>query len=283
MKSRKIMSQDIEETVKDLCLRANTVIRPDVRMALETAYEKEEDLSISKKMIGILLENARIAEEKALPLCQDTGMVTVFVKLGSEIVVSGGTLPDAINKGVEKAYSESPFRKSVVESPITRKNTGTNTPAIIHIEIVKGAELAISVMPKGFGSENKSRSAMLNPTGTLENVSDFCVETVKIAGSDACPPYILGVGIGGTMEECALLAKKALLRPIDRKSQNSSIAEAEHEIEKRVNDLKIGVMGLGGKVTVIGVNIEEAPTHIAGFPIAVNLSCHALRSASAML
>lgn len=283
MTLREIMAQDIEETVRELCLKANTVLRPDVLKALKIAYEKEDNLSISKKMIGILIENARIAKEKRIPICQDTGMVTVFVEIGSETMVTGGTLPSAVNKGVERAYKEGFFRKSVVKSPITRENTGTNTPAIIHVDITEAEGMVITVMPKGFGSENKSRIAMLKPAGSLEQVIEFCVESVKIAGSDACPPYVLGVGIGGTMEECALLAKKALLRPIDRRSKNSLIADMELKIEKRANDLKIGVMGLGGKVTVMGVNIEEAPTHIAGFPIAVNISCHALRSARAAL
>ncbi len=283
MTLRKIMARDIEETVKELCLKANTVLRPDVLKALEIAYEKEEDLSVSKKMIRILIENARIAKENGIPICQDTGMVTVFIKMGPEIAITDGTLSSAVNRGVERAYKEGFFRKSVVESPITRKNTGTNTPAIIHVDMTEAEGVSITVMPKGFGSENKSRSAMLKPAGGVRQVADFCVESVRIAGSDACPPYVLGVGIGGTMEECALFAKKALLRPVGQRSQNPLIAEMELEIENRANDLKIGVMGLGGKVTVMGVNIEEAPTHIAGFPIAVNISCHALRSASAVI
>ncbi|MFC1480084.1 fumarate hydratase [Candidatus Omnitrophota bacterium] len=282
MTGREIKAADIESTVVTLCIKANTVLRSDVLRGLEESYAEVKESPIAKKMMGILLDNAKVAEEKAIPLCQDTGMVAVFIEMGENVVVHGD-LVEAVNSGVEKAYKEAYFRKSVVKDPIIRKNTATNTPAIVHIDIVKGDRLAVSVMPKGFGSENKSRLAMLKPTCTPEEIADFCVETVRIAGPDACPPYILGIGLGGTMEACALLAKKALLRPIDKSNPKEHIAELEQRIKERANALGIGVMGLGGPATVIGVNIEEAPTHIAGCPVAVNISCHALRSAEAVI
>lgn len=277
---REVKAKDIERIVDELCIKANTVLRVDVLEGLKGAYEKEKDGTASKEMLGILLENAEIAEKESLPLCQDTGLAAVFVELGSDVVVDGNII-DAVNAGIEKAYKEGNFRKSVVDDPITRKNTGTNTPGVIHVDIVKGDKLKISVMPKGFGSENKSRMVMLNPTSTDEDVIAFCVETVKKAGPDACPPYVLGIGIGGTMDQCTLMAKKALLRPLHGSNPKSHINEIETKIEERSNALKIGVMGLGGMITVLGVNIEEVPTHIAGFPVAVNVACHALRSASA--
>ena len=283
MTGREIKTAEIENTVKTLCVEANTVLRADVLAAMEEAYGKEEEGSLAKKMMGILLENARIAEEKAIPICQDTGMVTVFIDMGKDVIIRGGILSDAVNDGVRKAYEEGFFRKSVVEDPLIRNNTGTNTPAVIHVDIVDGDKLAVSVIPKGFGSENKSRLAMLNPTCTRDEIIDFCVETVKEAGPDACPPYILGVGLGGTMDSCVSLAKKALLRRITESNPKPHIAELERGVKEKANALGTGVMGLGGSVTVMGVNIEEYPTHIAGCPIAVNLSCHALRSASAVI
>ncbi|RKY41162.1 MAG: fumarate hydratase [Candidatus Makaraimicrobium thalassicum] len=283
MTAREVKIAEIEKAVKALCVRANTVLRPDVLEALEEIHGKEKEGTLAKKMLGILLENAGIAAEERIPICQDTGMVTVFIEMGKDVVVRDGRLPDAVNRGVEQAYEEGCFRKSVVEDPLMRNNTGTNTPAVIHMDIVDGDTMAVSVIPKGFGSENKSRISMLDPTCGPERIIDFCVETVRIAGPDACPPYILGVGLGGTMESCAALAKKALLRPINEPNRKPHIAELERGIKERANALGIGIMGLGGGATVMGVNIEEAPTHIAGLPVAVNLSCHALRSGSAVI
>ena len=283
MTVRRISAEDIEKTVQRLCVKANTVLREDVLTALKNFYEGEKEGTLSKTMLGVLIENAKIAAEESMPLCQDTGLLTVFIEMGKDVIITDGGVVDVVNKGVEKAYKENFFRKSVVEDPLVRNNTGTNTPAVVHIDVTDGDKLAVSVMPKGFGAENKSRMVMLNPTCGAEEIIDFCVETVKIAGPDACPPYIIGVGIGGTMEECALLAKKALLRDITRSNPKPHIAELEQEIQKRGNGLDIGVMGLGGLTTVMGVNIEEAPTHIAGLPVAVNISCHALRSASAVI
>ncbi len=280
MSGRTVKASDIEKAVAKICLEANTVLREDVLAALEEAYRGSEKESGPAAMLEVLVENAKIAKKTKLPICQDTGMAAVFVELGRDVVVSDGNIFQAIDAGVEKAYKEGFFRKSVVADPILRDNTGTNTPAMVHIDPVEGDKITISVMPKGFGSENKSAIAMLNPTSTPKDIIDFCVGTVKKAGPDACPPYVLGIGIGGTMEMCAFLAKKALLRPIDKANAKSHIAKLEEEIKVGANELKIGTMGLGGDHTVIGVNIETAPTHIAGLPVAVNISCHALRSAS---
>lgn len=283
MRIRRIDSGKIEKTVKELCKKANTILRPDVLKALTDCYNEEKKNSIAREMMEILMENARIARRKNLAICQDTGMVTCFVELGDRVIITGDSLERAINKGIEKAYRECYFRRSVVSDPLIRKNTGTNTPAIIHVDIVRGEKIKLSVMPKGFGSENKGRVVMLNPTSTSREIVDFCVDTVRKAGPDACPPYVLGIGIGGTMEACAFLAKKALLRPIGKHNPKAHIARMEREIKQKINALNIGVMGVGGRSTVMAVHIESAPTHIAGLPVAVNVSCHALRSASAII
>ena len=283
MTSRKVDISDLKKTVKDLCFKANLELREDVLKAIENCYSTEKEGTQSKNMLKVLIENAGIAKEKKIPICQDTGMVIVFLNIGKDVVLSGGNVKEAVNEGVKEAYKEGFFRSSVVEDPITRKNTGTNTPVAIHIDIVDGDKVEILVMPKGFGSENKSRLVMMNPTASPEKIVEFCVETVKIAGPDACPPYILGIGIGGTMDICAHLAKKALFRSINETSSKPHIKELEEKIKEKANALDIGVMGLGGNSTVIGVNIEVGPTHIAGLPVAVNVGCHALRSASAII
>lgn len=275
--------EDIKLAVKELSLKANTVLRPDVLEGIKRLYEQEPKGTQAKNMLKILVENAEIADKKNIPICQDTGLVVVFLEIGEDVHFYGGDLIQAVNEGVEEAYREGFFRNSVVGDPLLRKNTGTNTPAAIHVDIVKGDRMKISVMPKGFGSENKSRLIMLNPTSGPDRIIDFCVETVKIAGPDACPPYVLGIGIGGTMDTCALLAKKALLRPIDEPHREPHVAEMENKIMEKAKALKIGIMGLGGLSTVMGVNIELAPTHIAGLPVAVNVACHALRSASTII
>jgi len=276
---RNIDSSVIEMTVKKLCLEANTVLRKDVFEALRDLYEKETDPR-SKDMLKVLIENATIADDEKLAICQDTGMVAVFMDIGRDVSIKGGSVAGAVNRGVADAYNEGYFRNSVVADPLKRENTGDNTPAVIHTEIVEGDGIKVSVMPKGFGAENKSRIKMLNPTSGTEEIVDFCVETIKEAGPDGCPPYVLGIGMGGTLERCAFLAKKALLRPVGSSNPKPHIAELEREIKKRTDELKIGVMGLGGNVTVLGVNILESPTHIAGLPVAVNVCCHALRSAT---
>jgi fumarate hydratase subunit alpha len=282
MKPGKIHASKITAAVKELCVRSNIILRPDVLSAIKRAHGKER-LSSAKSMLSILIQNAGIAEESDLPICQDTGMVTVFVELGVDAVITGGNIKDAINDGVKAAYAESFFRNSVVSHPIKRLNTGTNTPAVIHFDPVPGSRVRLTVMPKGFGSENKSRLCMMNPTAGIKDIIDFCVDSVRSAGADACPPYVLGVGIGGTMEECALLAKKALIRKLDKRNPDTILAKMEKAIERKSNGLGIGVMGMGGGATVLGVSILSAPTHIAGLPVAVNISCHALRGAQALL
>lgn len=283
MSGRVIEATDIEKTVEKLCVEANTVLRPDVLKALEEAHALEEKGSQSERMLGVLLENAKIAKDTGLPICQDTGMVSVFIDMGKEVVVEGGNIFQAVDEGVERSYEKNFFRKSVVDDPILRNNTGTNTPAITHVDLVPGDHIKISVLPKGFGCENKSRLVMLNPTCGQDEIVEFCVDTVRMSGPDACPPYVLGIGLGGTAEKCAYLAKKALLRPVGSENPKEHIAKIEREIKQKANALNVGVMGLGGKTTVMQVSIEEFPTHIAGLPVAVNISCNALRSATAEL
>lgn len=282
MKLREVNVNDVKDTVKELFIRANTVLRPDVVAALEKLYE-EEKVQNAKKMLGVLLENAKIAEKEKLPICQDTGLSVVFLNIGMDVLLTAGDINKAVNKGVEEAYRDGFLRKSIVNDPILRVNTGTNTPASIHIDIVEGDKLEIAVLPKGFGCENKGRVVMLNPTAGEDAIIDFCVETVRLAGPDACPPFVLGIGMGGAMETCVLLAKKALLRPVDSRNPEDHLARIENIIKEKATALDIGIMGLGGGATVMGVNVEVAPTHIAGLPVAVNISCHALRSASAVI
>ncbi|MBF0216430.1 MAG: fumarate hydratase [Candidatus Omnitrophica bacterium] len=281
--TRKIQGTKIKETVKRLCVVSGTVLRDDIYRALKASYSAEKSGSRAKEMLKVLLDNADIAKKDGLPICQDTGMVAVFVDIGQDVVVEGGYIKEMINEGVKDAYREADFRKSVVKDPILRKNTGTNAPSVIHFDIVKGDKISISIMPKGFGAENKSKIKMFNPTVSPLEIVEFCVDVVKDAGPDACPPYILGIGFGGTMEDAALMAKKALLQPVDIKSKHKHLAELAEAIKGKANDLEIGVMGLGGGSTVLGVNVAAGPTHIAGLPVAVNVSCHALRGASAII
>ncbi len=280
--TRKVPAREIQNKVKKLFFKANIMMRPDIKKALEKAYAKERSVR-SRYMLKILLDNAEIAKKEKLPLCQDTGLAVIFVEMGCDVRVTGGGIMEALNRGVEEAYTEYNFRKSVVMDPVSREYRNTNTPAVAHLNIVKGSGLRITVMPKGFGSENKSRIMMLDPVQIGDAVTDFCVETVKLAGADACPPYVLGVGVGGTMDLCALLAKKALLKPLAKSGAGGNSLKLGKRILKQVNSLGIGVMGLGGECTALGVNIEMAPTHIAGCPVAVALSCHSLRSASGMV
>lgn len=276
---RKVTAERIEKKVTDLCYKANVIMRPDVLKELKRAYSREKLVS-AKRMIGILIENAAIAKKEKLPLCQDTGLASIFMEIGQDVQVVLGDLVLSVDRGVEKAYTEYNFRKSVVKDPLTREYGSTNTPAILHIDIVKGKKIKITVMPKGFGSENKGRIVMLNPTSTEKDIIEVCVQTVALAGPDACPPYVLGVGIGGTMDMCAFLSKKALLRPINGVNSNKRVKDLERKILKKVNALGIGAMGMGGVSTALAVNVELAPTHIAGLPVAVTLSCHSLRSAT---
>lgn len=272
----------IEGAVENLCLKANFELREDVFGAIESALKKETDAR-AKSILKTLVENALLAKENRVAICQDTGMVFVHLDVGQNVRFTGGSLQKAINDGVERAYSVGCLRKSVVRDHVDRKNTGTNTPAVIVTDIVPGDRVRIDVSPKGFGSENKSRIRMFRPTASIREVKDFVIETVKLAGADACPPFVLGIGIGGTFDFAASLAKRALLRPINKSSRYMKIAKLEKEILREINSLGMGPMALGGKTTALGVNIIGYPTHIAGYPVAINMSCHATRSASATI
>ena len=278
---REIEVRKIREAVIELCLKANFELRKDVLKALKTDLKRETKPG-ARKILKEIIENARLAKKKRLAICQDTGIVSVYLEIGSDISIKGD-LEEAIHKGVEDAYKKGYLRKSVVGDSLIRKNTNTNAPCIVHIDIVKGDRLKITVSPKGFGSENKSAVKMLRPTASENEIVDFVSDVVKNAGAGACPPLILGVGIGGTFDHAAYLSKKALLRPIESKNVKKHFRKLEKDILRAVNSLKIGPMGLGGKTTVLGVNIEEFPTHIAGLPVAVSVSCHATRSAEKTL
>lgn len=272
----------ITAAVKQLCIDANYTLPCDVADALRR-YHREEQWPTARDALGDILENIRISKEDSLPICQDTGMACVFLELGQDVHVVGGFLEEAIHEGVRQGYRDGFLRQSVVKDPLRRANTGDNTPAVIYCRIVGGDSVKITVAPKGFGSENMSRIKMCKPSDGRAGVMDFIVETVKLAGSNPCPPIIVGVGIGGTSDRVALLAKQSLLRPIDEHHPDPYYAEMEAELLERINALGIGPQGFGGKTTAIGVNIEAYPTHIAGLPVAVNISCHVTRHASTVL
>ena len=273
---RTISSDDITKEVKRLCIEANLYLGEDVLTCIESNLPKEQN-PVGKDILNILIENANIAKEKAIPICQDTGMAVLFVQLGQEVIIEGKTIEEAINDGVRKGYEEGYLRKSVVH-PLTRKNTKDNTPAIIHYEMVKGDKLVIEFAPKGFGSENMSKLKMLKPSDGVDGIKKFIIETVKEAGPNPCPPIVVGVGIGGTVDKCAQIAKKALLRDVGKYNyKDSYIADLEIELLKEINSLGIGPQGLGGNTTALAVNIETFPTHIAGLPVVVNINCHASR------
>ena len=276
---RKIKINTITKIVSQLCIEANINLRRDVLSALKAAYRKEKS-SKPKRALRLIIENASIARREKLAICQDTGLPVVFLEVGQDIRVIGGDLNKAIQKGIDLGYREAYLRNSIIKDPLDRRGPSKFSPGIIHIDFVKGSRLKITVLPKGFGCENKSRMQMFNPTIGIEEIKRFIVEVVKAAGADACPPYIVGVGIGGTADFACLLAKKALLQSIDISSSKAGNSNLEREILRDINRLGIGPMGLGGKTTALGVNIETHPTHIAGLPIAVNISCHALRSAT---
>lgn len=279
---RKIEVKKIISIVAKLAMEANFALRRDIVFAIRKAYAAEKNPK-AKKILGILVENADIAKKGKIAICQDTGMAEVFLDIGQEVRVVGGDLSKAINEGIRQGYKKGYLRRSVVSDPFLRKNTGDNTPAVIHERIVPGDRIKITVMPKGFGSENKTRTRMFNPTQGANEISAFVVEAVRKAGADACPPYIIGVGIGGTLDKACLLAKEALIRPINRRNPKAHIAALERGLLKKINALKIGPMGFGGNATCLGVNIETYPTHIAGLPVCVDISCHATRSATATL
>lgn len=273
---RTIHTDEITKQIKEMCMEVNVQLSPDVREALLAGKEKEESV-IGKQILGQLEENMQIAGEKQIPICQDTGMTVVFLKIGQDLHIEGVYLEDAVNEGIRQGYEEGYLRKSVVSDPLIRENTRDNTPGIIHYEIVPGDRLEITVAPKGFGSENMSRVCMLKPADGVEGVKQAILDTVSAAGPNACPPMVIGVGIGGTFEKCALLAKKALTREIGSHSPISYIKDLEEEMLAKVNDLGIGPGGLGGRVTAIGLNIETYATHIAGLPVAINICCHVNR------
>jgi len=278
---RKISAKDIGKAVEELCLEANFGLREDVFSALKGAYEKENSQR-ARTVLGELIENAALASREKLPLCQDTGFVIIFLELGQEAIISGGDLATAINKGIREGYRKGYLRKSVCH-PLTRQNTGENIPAVIHTEIIPGNRLKIILFPKGFGSENASKLQMFEPTAGTEKIKKFIVDSVAQSGVNSCPPLIIGVGIGGTADKATLLSKKALLRTIGSTHKEAQIGQLEKELLNEINDLKIGPAGLGGKTTALAVHIETYPTHIAGLPVAINISCHALRQAERIL
>ena len=273
---REVSVDKIIDTVKELCIESNYYLGEDIRNSLKDSIEKEE-YALANDVLKNIYLNADIARDNNMPICQDTGMACVFVELGQDVHIIGGSLEDAINEGVRRGYEEGFLRKSVVKDPLDRINTKDNTPAIIYYDIVQGDKVKITVAPKGFGSENMSRIAMLKPSDGIEGVKKFILETVENAGPNPCPPMVVGVGIGGTFDKAAYLAKKALLRPIDQSSKIDFYKELEEELIGEINKLGIGPQGFGGRTTALGINIEVYPTHIAGLPVAVNINCHATR------
>lgn len=278
---RNIDAKVIEDTVARLCIEANLRLPPDVINAIERA-EKAEPWDGAKRILSLLGDNVRIASEKTLPVCQDTGMACVFVELGQDVHIEGD-FEQAVNNGVRRGYGEGYLRKSVVCDPLCRVNTGDNTPALVTVKLTRGDKMRITVMPKGFGSENMSALKMLKPADGVEGVKNFVLETVEKAGANPCPPIIVGVGIGGSFDKAAYLAKHALLRPVNEPNPDEYYAALERELLDKINALGIGPQGFGGKTTALAVLIEAMPTHVAGLPVAVNISCHATRRASASL
>lgn len=279
---RTIYTKEITEAVKNLCIEANIYLGNDIKNAICTAREQEQS-ETAKVILEKLEENMRVAEAEEIPVCQDTGMAVVFLDVGQDVHIDGGLLKDAVNEGVAQGYTEGFLRKSVVTDPIERKNSGDNTPAVIHYDIVPGDKLKITVAPKGFGSENMGALKLLKPADGLAGVKDFVLETVKNAGANPCPPIVVGVGIGGTMEMSTLLAKRALLVELDKPNENPFYASLEQELLEKINALEIGVQGFGGTNTALGVKILTYPTHIAGLPCAVNINCHVTRHKSIVL
>lgn len=278
---RIIKSSQITEIVRDMCIKANIYLGEDVVESLKENKEKESS-ELGKNILNILIKNCEIAKEKQMPICQDTGMAVFFVSIGQDVHVEGKNISDAINEGVKQGYEDGFLRKSVV-TPIDRKNTQDNTPAIIHYDIVEGDKITIEFAPKGFGSENMSKMKMLKPSDGIKGIQKFIIETVKEAGPNPCPPIVVGVGIGGTIEKCAQIAKKSLLRDIGQHNKDENIKNLEIQILKEINNLGIGPQGLGGNTTALAVNIETFPTHIAGLPVVVNINCHAARHKKAII
>lgn len=275
---REVSVSEITKNIREMCIEANHFLSPDMKQVFDEAVSREES-PLGKQILNQLEENLRIAGEDMIPICQDTGMAVVFLKAGQEVHFTGGSLTEAVNEGVRQGYTEGFLRKSVVQDPIERVNTGDNTPAILHYEIVEGDSVEITVAPKGFGSENMSRVFMLKPADGIEGVKEAILTAVRDAGPNACPPMVVGVGIGGTFEKCALMAKHALTRDLSEEAPVPYVWELEKEMLERINGLGIGPGGLGGRITAFAVNIETYPTHIAGLPVAVNICCHVNRHA----
>ena len=273
---RTVQTEIITETIKKMCIEANYSLSSDMVKAMRKAEEKEESV-LGKQILAQLQDNLEIAASDMIPICQDTGMAVVFLEVGQDVHFEGGSFEDAVNEGVRRGYTEGFLRKSVVGDPILRENTKDNTPAVIHTRIVEGDRVKITVAPKGFGSENMSRVFMLKPAEGLEGVKNAILTAVKDAGPNACPPLVVGVGIGGTFEKCALMAKKALTREVGKHSDIPYVRKLEEEMLEKINCLGIGPGGLGGTVTALAVNVNTYPTHIAGLPVAVNICCHVNR------
>lgn len=273
---RTIRVEEITKNIKEMCIEANHFLSPDMAEAMKCA-EKNEEAPLGKQILEQLQENLKIAGEDMIPICQDTGMAVVFLEIGQDVHFEGGALEDAVNEGVRQGYVEGYLRKSVVGDPLIRENTKDNTPAVLHTRIVDGDQVKIKVAPKGFGSENMSRVFMLKPAEGIEGVKDTVLTAVKDAGPNACPPMVVGVGIGGTFEKCALMAKEALTREVGSHSEIEYVKELEEELLTKINSLGIGPGGLGGTTTALAVNINTYPTHIAGLPVAVNICCHVNR------
>ena len=275
---RRINVETITQNIKEMCIEANHFLSPDMKKVFDEAAASEES-PLGRQILGQLEENLCIAGEEMIPICQDTGMAVVFIKVGQDVHLIGGSLTDAINEGVRQGYVDGYLRKSVVKDPIYRENTKDNTPAIIHYEIVEGEQVEITVAPKGFGSENMSCIFMLKPADGLEGVKDAILTAVRDAGPNACPPMVVGVGIGGTFEKCAEMAKHALTRNLEEESPVEYVRDLEKEMLEKINNLGIGPGGLGGRTTALAVNIETYPTHIAGLPVGINICCHVNRHA----
>lgn len=273
---RTVKTEEITKTIKEMCIEANHFLSKDMDEAMKDAVEKEES-PLGKQILNQLQENLQIAGADTIPICQDTGMAVIFVEVGQDVHVEGGDLETAINEGVRQGYVEGFLRKSVVSDPIIRENTKDNTPAIIHYSIVSGDKVKITVAPKGFGSENMSRVFMLKPADGIEGVKNAILTAVKDAGPNACPPMVVGVGVGGTFEKCAIMAKHALTRNMEERSAIPYVKELEEEMLEKINNLGIGPGGLGGRMTALAVNIETYPTHIAGLPVGINICCHVNR------
>lgn len=279
---RNIKADEITKNIKEMCIEANHYLAPDMVKVFQNAKDNEKS-PLGCQILQQLDENLKIAAEDMIPICQDTGMAVVFIEIGQDVHIEGMNLEDAINEGVRQGYVEGFLRKSVVSDPIIRKNTNDNTPAVIHYSIVPGENIKITLAPKGFGSENMSKVFMLKPADGIEGVKEAVLSAVKEAGPNACPPMVVGVGVGGTFEKCAILAKKALARPADSSSDITYVKELEEELLEKINKLGIGPGGLGGTQTALAVNVETYPTHIAGLPVAINICCHVNRHVSRTL